>query len=280
MANGNMYDGLSFFENNDFQNINKEYLRGSMEHNNNKNNNNNMNNGSSSNSNIFNNNEGEGLLQKAISLSKLGAENIQKGIKKTFEKTNLNTSPSVISNSTAADSGSMFSNFPLFNLQNAEQQTNSFVTLTTLLSYKNFPLFCLFFGISMCFLLLSFFTLPMIVISPRQFGSFFTLSSICFVISLAFLKGTSNLYYHLTEKKRLPFTTAYILSLIFTLYFSVINPMYLLALITTIVQVLALISFIASYIPGGANAIKLLITTMITYLRNLFQRNNSSDLPF
>ncbi|SCP05542.1 protein transport protein SFT2, putative [Plasmodium ovale] len=260
MGGENNYDGLSFFENSEFQNLNREYLRGTME-------------GSR-------NEEEKGLIQKAISLSKKGAENIQKGIKKTLEKTNLNNAPSVVSNSTTADTGSVFSNFPLFNNQNRENESSSLFAFTTMLSYKNFPMFCLLFGISILFMILSFFTLPMIVITPRQFGFFFTLSSICFVASLSFLKGFSSLYYHLMEKKRLPFTTAYILSLLSTLYFTVIKPLYLLALITSVVQVLALISFIVSYIPGGSGAIKMLITALFTYIKNLFRRNNSADLPF
>ncbi|KEG04807.1 protein transport protein SFT2, putative [Plasmodium vinckei vinckei] len=261
MGGENNFDGLSFFDNNDFQNSNRDYVRGAMDDNNNR-------------------SEEKGLLEKAISFSKKGAETIQKGIKKTLDKTNLNSSPSLISNSTAADTGSMFSNFPSFTNQNSENSASTAYAFTTLLSYKNFPLFCLLFGISIVFMLLSIFTLPMIVISPRQFGFFFTLASICFVSSLAFLKGFSNLYAHLTEKNRLPFTTAYILSLISTLYYTVISPFYLFALITSIIQVFALISFILSYIPGGANVIKMVLTGMYNYIKGLFRRNNSSDLPF
>ncbi|SBT80201.1 protein transport protein SFT2, putative [Plasmodium malariae] len=260
MGGENNFDDLSFFENNEFQNLNREFLRGSMDGNRNE--------------------EDKGLIHKAINLSKKGAENIQKGIIKTLEKTNLNNAPSIISNSTTADTGSVFSNFPSFNSQTRENESNSLFAFTTLLSYKNFPIFCLLFGISILFMILSFFTLPMIVISPRQFGSLFTISSICFVASLSFLKGISSLYYHLIEKKRLPFTAAYILSLLSTLYFTIIKPLYLLALITSVVQVLALISFIVSYIPGGSGAIKMLINALVTYIKNLFRQNNSSDLPF
>ncbi|KAI4836558.1 protein transport protein SFT2 [Plasmodium brasilianum] len=182
MGGENNFDDLSFFENNEFQNLNREFLRGSMDGNRNE--------------------EDKGLIHKAINLSKKGAENIQKGIIKTLEKTNLNNAPSIVSNSTTADTGSVFSNFPSFNSQTRENESNSLFAFTTLLSYKNFPIFCLLFGISILFMILSFFTLPMIVISPRQFGSLFTISSICFVASLSFLKGISSLYYHLIEKKR------------------------------------------------------------------------------
>ncbi|CRH01182.1 protein transport protein SFT2, putative [Plasmodium relictum] len=252
----NKYEGLSFFENNEFQNLNNEFLKGSMDH---------------------NKNEEKGLIQKAIGLSKKGAENFQKGFKATLEKTNLTNAPSISSNSTAAETESIFSNFPIFNNQSRNNESNSFLGFTTILSYKNFPLFCVLFGISILFMILSFLTLPMIVIAPRQFGFFFTLSSISFVTSLAFLKGFSSLYFHLLERKRLPFTAAYILSLASTLYFTVIRPLYLLALITSVVQVLALISFIVSYIP---EAIKMLINALYSYIKKLFRKNNSSDLPF
>lgn len=261
----NKYGTLSFFENNEFNNLNNEFLKGSMDN---------------------KNEEEKGLIQKAIDMSKKGAENLQKGFKSTLDKANLNTGNTGVTNSTAAETESMFSSFSLFNNANGNSTNaynstnNSFFGITALLSYKNFPIFCVLLGVSIVFTFLSFVTLPMIVIAPKQFGLFFTFASISFISSLAFLKGFSNLCIHLMERKRLPFTIAYILSLISTLYFTLISPLYLLALITSIVQFLALVSFLVSYIPGGSEAIKMLFGAASTFIKRLFRKNEGSDLPF
>lgn len=273
----NKYGTLSFFENTEFDNLNREFLNGPMQN---------------------KTEEEKGLIQKAIGYSKKGAENFQKGFKATLDKANFTNTNNIningsgypgSSSSTKAETESVFSSFSNFSIFNHNNNNNSsqgqnkpvgsFYGVTTLLSYKNFPVFCVLFGVSVMFFVLAFLTLPMIVIAPRQFGLFFTLASISFVSSLAFLKGFSNFYFHLVEKNRLPFTLAYIISLICTFYFTVTRPIYLLALVTSVVQVLALISFLITYISGGANAIKMILGAIYSYGKGLF-RKGDSDLPF
>lgn len=83
------------------------------------------------------------------------------------------------------------------------------------------------------------------------------------------LSGPINHLKHLVSKERLPFSAAYIGTLVLTLYFSIVvrphtsvlllpisditsqRKSYLGSLVFAIAQILALISYIAAYFPGG-----------------------------
>ncbi|KAF8708058.1 Protein transport protein SFT2, partial [Rhizoctonia solani] len=70
------------------------------------------------------------------------------------------------------------------------------------------------------------------------------------------LIGPVNQIKHLLSKDRLPFSAAYFGSLGLTLYFSLGSPSYFGALISAIVQIIALLSYIAAYFPGGTQTLR------------------------
>ncbi|KAJ1911150.1 protein transport protein sft2 [Tieghemiomyces parasiticus] len=114
--------------------------------------------------------------------------------------------------------------------------------------------FCALTGV-FCFLL-AFFTLPMLVLAPQKFATAFTLGSLLLMLSLAFLKGLKTHFYHLISVARLPFTISYVGSMILTLYFSVGRQSYLGTLISSILQLVALVWYFVSYFPGGTNSLR------------------------
>lgn len=61
---------------------------------------------------------------------------------------------------------------------------------------------------------------------------------------------------HLISAERLPFTSSYICSMLFTLYAALGIKSYLLTIVAAGVQCVALTYFTLSYIPGGQTAIK------------------------
>lgn len=146
----NKYGTLSFFDNNAYDTLDRESLNGAMEN---------------------KNEEEKGLIEKAIGYSKKGAENLQKGFKATLNKANFTNNSNFnypgSSNSTAAETESVFSSFSKFSLyssnnsnnnnanQNRNKTTSSFGSVATLLSYKNFPIFCILFAVSAIFFFFS-----------------------------------------------------------------------------------------------------------------------------
>ncbi len=111
-------------------------------------------------------------------------------------------------------------------------------------------------GSSMLFFLISFFTLPMVLLMPAKFALTWTLGSILFLSSYSILNGWRAHIKHLFSWERAPFTSTYITSMIGTLYFSVISPRYIPVLVFTILQIIALAWYVASYLPGGTQGLK------------------------
>lgn len=106
------------------------------------------------------------------------------------------------------------------------------------------------------FFSLSFLYIPLIVLRARKFSLLFTLGSIFFLMSFSLLWGPVNHLRHLFSAGRLPFTCMYFTTLFGTLYFAVWLKYTLLTVIFAIGQVITLVWFVVSYIPGGQSGLK------------------------
>ncbi|KAJ1979319.1 protein transport protein sft2 [Dimargaris verticillata] len=114
--------------------------------------------------------------------------------------------------------------------------------------------FCALLGV-FCFML-AFFMLPMLVLAPQKFATAFTLGSLLLMLSFAFLKGPKAHFYHLISLSRLPFTLTYVGAMALTLYFSVGKQSYLGTIITSLLQLIALMWYFVSYFPGGTDSLR------------------------
>lgn len=110
-------------------------------------------------------------------------------------------------------------------------------------------------GAAVCFFV-SFLTLPMLAIRPAKFALSFSLGSLLVMFGFSVLIGPINHMKHLVSRERLPFSFAYIGSLALTLYFSLGAHSYIGSLICAIVQVVALVSYVLAYFPGGTQTLR------------------------
>ncbi|KAB5593714.1 hypothetical protein CTheo_2794 [Ceratobasidium theobromae] len=110
-------------------------------------------------------------------------------------------------------------------------------------------------GAAACFFV-AFLTLPWIALRPGKFALAFSLGSLLVMFGFCVLIGPVNQIKHLLSKDRLPFSAAYFGSLALTLYFSIGSPSYLGALLSAVVQIIALLSYIAAYFPGGSQTLR------------------------
>ncbi|XP_047497889.1 protein transport protein SFT2-like [Penaeus chinensis] len=97
---------------------------------------------------------------------------------------------------------------------------------------------------------------PLLVFKARKFALLFTLGSLFSVLSFSFLWGPVNHLKHLFSSERLVFTSVYFLSLFATLYFALSLQSTILTSIAAIVQVVALLCFVLSNVPGGQTGLK------------------------
>ncbi|KAF8525613.1 ER-to-golgi vesicle protein transport Sft2 [Hysterangium stoloniferum] len=110
-------------------------------------------------------------------------------------------------------------------------------------------------GAAACFLV-AFISLPLLALRPAKFALAFSLGSMLVMFGFAILSGPVAHLKHLFSKERLPFTAAYFISLGLTLYFSIGLKSYLGSLIAGIVQVIALVSYVLAYFPGGTTTLR------------------------
>jgi len=126
-------------------------------------------------------------------------------------------------------------------------------------------------GAAVCFFV-AFFTLPLLAIRPAKFALSFSLGSLLVMFGFSVLIGPINHLKHLVSRERLPFSIAYVASLALTLYFSLGAHSYIGSLLGAIVQVIALVSYVLAYFPGG-------ITTL-RFGSQMALRGAGSLLPF
>ncbi|CAG0918774.1 unnamed protein product [Notodromas monacha] len=113
---------------------------------------------------------------------------------------------------------------------------------------------CLFIG--MLFFVLASLYLPVLLLKARKFSVLFTFGSLFIMGSFSFLIGPWNHLTSLVKKETLPFSGAYVGTLIATLYSALSIQSTILTVIFAFAQVMALLWFIMHHIPGGETGMK------------------------
>eukprot|EP01024_Parvocaulis_polyphysoides_P055373 TRINITY_DN5661_c0_g4_i1.p2 TRINITY_DN5661_c0_g4~~TRINITY_DN5661_c0_g4_i1.p2 ORF type:complete len:235 (-),score=20.85 TRINITY_DN5661_c0_g4_i1:415-1119(-) len=140
-------------------------------------------------------------------------------------------------------------------ISSSTQQTSSLMP-----NSRQFVYFGFLMGGGLLFLTLAFtVALPMLVLSPSKFAISFSLGCLCMLLAFSALRGWKQSFNHMTSKERLPFTAGYIASVLGTLYAAMMMHSYLLSLFCSGIQVIALIYYIVSYFPGGAQGVQFVL---------------------
>ncbi|CAL8110493.1 unnamed protein product [Orchesella dallaii] len=123
--------------------------------------------------------------------------------------------------------------------------------------------FFVLLGMGLLFFTLSSLYIPVLLFAARKFSIFFTLGSVFTFASFSMLWGFTSFVKHLMTPERVPFTVMYFGSLFATLYFAVGLKSTIFTIVGIILQVISLISFLVSYLPGGVAGMKYL-TSFVT----------------
>jgi len=115
--------------------------------------------------------------------------------------------------------------------------------------------------------------LPLLMLNPRKFSLLFSLGSAFTLSSFSFLWGPYNHLVHLLSRERLPFTSIYLSSLILTLYFAMGLQSAILTPIAACAQVVALVWFVVSYIPGGQTGLRFMTKMCSGFCRSSVNKN-------
>jgi Got1/Sft2-like family len=135
--------------------------------------------------------------------------------------------------------------------------------------------FCALLVISIVFFALAFFVgLPTIALKPQKFALSFTCGSLTFMGSFGILKGPMEHLKSMFAGDRLLFTTIYFGSMLATLYLTFSKgglQGYVLVLSASAVQVVALIWYLISFLPGGAMGLTLVTRVVCSMLQPVFK---------
>ncbi|XP_068699497.1 uncharacterized protein [Montipora capricornis] len=113
---------------------------------------------------------------------------------------------------------------------------------------------CLLMGI-FCFTMAGF-VAPFLLLKARKFVLLYTMGSLFTIGSFSLLWGPVNHAKHLCSFGRLPFTAAYFGSMFATLYMAMVVKSTILTAVFAVLQIVALVWYFVSYIPGGTTGMK------------------------
>eukprot|EP00160_Parvularia_atlantis_P001421 Unigene11137_Nuclearia_a/m.34087 Unigene11137_Nuclearia_a/g.34087 ORF Unigene11137_Nuclearia_a/g.34087 Unigene11137_Nuclearia_a/m.34087 type:complete len:208 (+) Unigene11137_Nuclearia_a:102-725(+) len=118
---------------------------------------------------------------------------------------------------------------------------------------------------------LAFLTLPMLVLRPGKFAVSYTVGSVLVLASFAMLTGPVAYAKSLVANDRVAFTAVYFGSLGMTLYSAIFAYNYFFVVLCALVQLVAMLWYVASFFPGGVAA--------FSFVSSLFTRSARSVLP-
>ncbi|CAH1405987.1 unnamed protein product [Nezara viridula] len=108
---------------------------------------------------------------------------------------------------------------------------------------------CIFMGV-LCFTFAAMY-IPVLFLKARKFSLLYTMGSLFLICSFSFLWGPLHHLRHLFSRERLCFTLSYLGSLFATLYFALFQQSTPFTVFFAMIQFIALLWFLLSYIPGG-----------------------------
>ncbi|KAL8506908.1 hypothetical protein ACS0TY_017701 [Phlomoides rotata] len=130
-------------------------------------------------------------------------------------------------------------------------------------SGKSLVYFGFFLAAGVFFIFIAFtIFLPVMVLKPQKFAICFTIGCAFIVGSFFALKGPRGQLSHMLSKERLPFTVGFFGSMAGTIYVSMVLHSYVLSVLFSVLQVLALMYYAISYFPGGSAGLRFLSSSL------------------
>ena len=146
-----------------------------------------------------------------------------------------------------------------------------YVSCITIVVVFLLQVFCAMLFLSALFFALAFFVgLPAIAVRPQKFALSFTCGSLLFMGSFGILKGPVEHLKSMFQSDQLFFTTVYMGSMLATLHLTFSKggiQGYVLVLSACAVQLVSLLWYLISFLPGGTMGLTLVTRAICTMLQ-------------
>ncbi|CAJ1948353.1 unnamed protein product [Cylindrotheca closterium] len=140
---------------------------------------------------------------------------------------------------------------------------------------QRFQVFCALLFLSALFFALAFFVgVPMMAVKPQKFALSFTCGSLMFMGSFGILKGPMEHLKSMCTADRMFFTTIYLGSMMATLYLTFTKGGargYVLVMSASAVQLMALLWYLISFLPGGSAGLSIVAKIICTMLQPILK---------
>ncbi|CAK9090997.1 unnamed protein product [Durusdinium trenchii] len=100
--------------------------------------------------------------------------------------------------------------------------------------------------------------LPTLLIAPATFSLLFTCGSMVMLSAFIYLSGVRAFLEQISQRRKLPFTLAYLLGLVGTLWATFIRRSYIFTAIFAVIQLVSLLYYMCSHFPGGTSTLNML----------------------
>lgn len=131
--------------------------------------------------------------------------------------------------------------------------------------------FCALLLLSALFFALAFFVgVPVLAMRPQKFALSFTCGSLLFMASFGILKGPKEHLLSMFAGDRILFTTIYLGSMVLTLYLTCTKGGlrgYALVILSSVVQMIALLWYLLSFLPGGTMGLHMVMRAICAMLQ-------------
>lgn len=140
---------------------------------------------------------------------------------------------------------------------------------------QRFKVFCAMLLLSALFFALAFFVgIPTLAVKPQKFALSFTCGSLMFMGSFGILKGPEEHLRSMFAPDRMLFTTIYMGSMFVTLYLTCTKggvKGYTLVMTASGVQLIALLWYLVSFLPGGTAGLAVISRVICTMLQPILK---------
>jgi hypothetical protein len=144
---------------------------------------------------------------------------------------------------------------------------------------KSYKTFFILLTMGLGLLCLSLIFLPFIILSPHKFILCFSFGSLIILISFIFIYGTKKYFEILFSANRFLFTILFLASILLGIFLSLAGYFFF-SVLCAISQLITLIVFTLSFIPGGSGGISFIGRMLSSPFSNFFMRiRGQSYLP-
>lgn len=142
---------------------------------------------------------------------------------------------------------------------------------------RNIAVFLMLIALGCGLLCLSIFLLPLIITSPSKFSLCFAMGSLLVLISFLFYYGTKEYFKTLFGAQRFWISILFISSIVVGISFS-LGKHYIISMLCSICQLISLIVFILSFVPGGKVGINCIKKAITSPFSGLWMRMAASQI--